>query len=168
MEKKILVVYGSKYGATEEIANHIGLLLNKAGLKTDVLKADKTIDSSPYAGVIIGSAVYIGLWRENVTRFVKRQLTALETKPVYVFVSGPLGEGDPNQLVEGWFFPKMIKPYIDRIQPKSVVAFGGKIDSEKLTGLERWMMKKTNSPTGDFRNWEEIDRWVLSIIDELK
>ncbi|MDD4355019.1 MAG: flavodoxin domain-containing protein [Candidatus Izemoplasmatales bacterium] len=165
--KNILIAYGSKYGATEEIARHIGQLMNKAGLHTDVLKADKKLDPSPYSAVIIGSAVYIGLWRENVTSFVKRQVSVLGNKPVWVFVSGPLGEGDPNELVEGWFFPKRVKPFIDQIQPRSIVAFGGKVDTEQLSGLERWMMKKINSPTGDYRNWEGINQWTQTIIEEL-
>lgn len=167
MAKKILVVYGSKYGATEEIALHIGTYLRKSGVEATVLKAEKGIDLTLYDGVVIGSAIYIGLWRENVTRFVKRNLEELGRRPIWIFVSGPLGEGDPNQLVEGWYFPKAIKPLIEQIKPKTVTAFGGKVDPDALSGLERWMMKKTNSATGDYRNWEDIDRWTQLIVEEL-
>ena len=71
MEKKILVAYASKYGATAEIAEKIGDVLSQAGLQTDVVPADQVRDPAAYMAVILGSAVYIGKWRKEAVKFLK-------------------------------------------------------------------------------------------------
>ena len=48
MEKKILVTYASKYGATKEIAEKIGEGLQQKGLQADVLPAGSIRDTAPY------------------------------------------------------------------------------------------------------------------------
>ena len=58
--KKTLVAYGTKYGATAEIAEKIGEVLRQAGLPTDVLPADHVHDLAGYQAVVLGSGVYMG------------------------------------------------------------------------------------------------------------
>jgi menaquinone-dependent protoporphyrinogen oxidase len=60
MEIQVLVAYATKYGATAEIAEKKGQVLRKAGLRADVLSADRVSDLAPYNAVVLGSAVYIG------------------------------------------------------------------------------------------------------------
>ena len=60
MEKKILVAYASKYGATAEIAEKISTVLNEAGLSTSVSSVKEVRGLASYDAVILGSAVYIG------------------------------------------------------------------------------------------------------------
>jgi len=35
---------------------------------------------------------------------------------------------------------------------------------EKLSGFEKWVMKKVGAPIGDFRDWEMISAWAKTII----
>jgi menaquinone-dependent protoporphyrinogen oxidase len=60
MDIQVLVAYATKYGATAEIAEKIGQVLHQAGLRTDVLPADRVSDLTPYNAVVLGSAVYVG------------------------------------------------------------------------------------------------------------
>ena len=62
---KVLVAYGTKHGATAEIAEKIGQVLRQAGLPTEVLPADGVGDLTPYKAVVLGSALYIGRWRKG-------------------------------------------------------------------------------------------------------
>ena len=57
MSTKVLVAYATKYSATAEIAEKIGQVLRQAGLRTDVLPADRVSDVSSYQAVVLGSAV---------------------------------------------------------------------------------------------------------------
>ena len=100
MDKNILVTYASKYGATQEIAEKIGDVLRQAGLQADVLPVDGIRDLTPYQAVILGSAVYIGKWPKEAVAFLQTNEKILADRPVWLFSSGPTGEGDPVELLE--------------------------------------------------------------------
>jgi menaquinone-dependent protoporphyrinogen oxidase len=168
MDEKVLVAYGTKYGATAEIAEKIGEVLRQAGPPADVLAADRAGDLSAYKAVVLGSAVYIGQWRKEAAKFLKDNEQALAGKPVWLFSSGPTGEGDPEELVQGWRLPGKLQPIADRIQPRDIAVFHGAVDADKLNFIERWMLKNVQSPIGDFRDWDAITSWAVGIAEELK
>ena len=168
MDEKVLVAYGTKYGATAEIAEKIGGVLRQAGLPTDVLSADRVGDLGAYKAVVLGSAVYIGQWRKEAVKFLRANEQALAGKPVWLFSSGPSGEGDPAELLQGWRFPGKLQPIADRIQPRDIAVFQGAVDADKLNFIERWMLKNVKSPIGDFRDWDAITSWAAGIAEELK
>ena len=168
MDKKILVAYATKYSATAKIAEKIGLVLREAGLGTDVLAVKSVKDLSPYKAIVLGSAVYIGKWRKDASAFLKANEAALAEKPVWLFSSGPTGKGTPDDLLKGWRFPKALQPVAERIRPRDMVIFHGDVNSEKLSGVEKWMVKNVKAPSGDFRDWGAITSWAESIADDLK
>lgn len=168
MDRKVLVAYGTKYGATAEIAEKIGQVLRQAGLRADVLSADRVADLNAYDSVVLGSAVYIGQWRKEAVRFLKDNEAALTTKPVWLFSSGPTGEGDPVELTQGWKLPGKLEPIADRIRPRDIAVFHGASDPEKLNFIEKWMLKNVKAPVGDFRDWEAIASWAGGIVEELQ
>jgi menaquinone-dependent protoporphyrinogen oxidase len=168
MNSKVLVAYASKYGATKEIAEKVGQVLNEAGFAADVLPVDKVNDIGPYQAVILGSAVYIGGWRKQAARFLKANEKALAEKMVWLFSSGPTGQGDPVELVQGWRFPKGLQHIADRVKPRDIVLFQGAAFPEKMSAIGRWMMKKVKAPLGDFRDWNAITVWAGTIAAKLK
>ena len=168
MDKQVLVAYATKYGATAEIAEKIGEVFRQAGLSADVLPADRVGDLSAYEAVVLGSAVYIGQWRKQAVKFLKANETALAERPVWLFSSGPTGEGDPVKLTQGWRFPGKLQPIADRIGPRDITVFHGASDPNKLSAIEKWMLKNVKAPVGDFRDWAAITAWAMAIADELK
>ena len=168
MNTQILVAYATKYGATAEIAEKIGQVLREAGLRTDVLPVDRVSDLSPYQAVVLGSAVYIGKWRKEAVKFLKANEKALAERQVWLFSSGPTGEGDAVELGEGWRFPKSLQPIADRIRPRDIAVFHGNVDMKKLNLIEKWMIKNVKAPVGDFRDWEAITSWATAIADALE
>jgi menaquinone-dependent protoporphyrinogen oxidase len=168
MTTQVLVAYATKYGATAEIAEKIGEVLRKAGLQVDVLPAGKVRDLAPYQAVVLGSAVYMGRWMKDAVKLLTANEAALAQKAVWFFSSGPLGEGDPVELLEGWRFPPLQQPIADRIQPRDIAVFHGALDIAKLNWLYRWIMKNFKSPEGDFRDWAAITAWAESIAAALK
>ncbi len=168
MEKKVLVAYASKYGSTAEIAKKIGEVIKQEGLAVDVLPANRVTDPAYYKAVVIGSAAYIGGWRKEASSFIRANEKLLVTKPVWIFSSGPAEKGDPVKLLEGWLYPKALKPVIDRIKPRDVTVFHGVINMEKLNFLEKRMIKMAKSGIGDFRDWAAIEKWAKGIAEEVK
>jgi menaquinone-dependent protoporphyrinogen oxidase len=168
MDIQVLVAYATKHGATAEIAEKIGQVLRQAGLPTDVLPADRVSDLTPYNAVVLGSAVYIGQWRKETVKFLKAKETVLAGKMVWLFSSGPTGEGDPVELTQGWRFPGKLQPIVDRIAPRDTAVFHGAVDVNKLNFIEKWMIKNVKAALGDFRDWEAITSWAMAIADLLK
>lgn len=168
MSAQVLVAYATKYGATAEIAERIGQVLRQAGLQADVLPADRVGDLAAYQAVVLGSAVYAGRWRKEAARFLEANEKALAARPVWLFSSGPVGEGDPVQLMKGWRFPEAQKPIAERIRPRDIALFHGALDMRKLNLLERLLLKAMKAPAGDFRDWDAITSWAQAIADAVQ
>ncbi|UCD36852.1 MAG: flavodoxin domain-containing protein [Fidelibacterota bacterium] len=168
MNKQALVAYATKYGATAEIAEKIGQLLRQAGLRADVLPVGRVRDLSPYKAVVLGSAVYMGRWRREAAMFLKANRKVLARQSVWLFSSGPTGEGDPVELLEGWRLPRALRPIADRIRPRDIAVFHGVLNLNKLNPVEKWIINNVKAPLGDFRDWNAITSWARSIADELK
>jgi menaquinone-dependent protoporphyrinogen oxidase len=168
MDTRILVAYATKYGAAAEIAEKIGQVLRQAGLRADVLPANRVSDLTPYQAVVLGSAVYIGQWLKEAATFLKANEKALAERPVWLFSSGPTGQGDPVALTQGWRFPKSLQLIADRIHPRDIAIFHGAVNTEKLNFIEKWMLKNVKAPAGDFRDWDAITSWATAIADALK
>lgn len=169
MDRKILVTCASKYGATAEIAKKIGEVLRQADLHVDVLDVDGVRDLNQYSAVILGSAVYVGKWHKAAVKFLQDNEKALADRPVWLFWSGPTGEGDPVELVDGVRLPPDLQPIADRIQPRDIAVFHGHINPDKISFIEKWAIKSlVKKPFGDFRDWGSITSWATFIADTLK
>jgi menaquinone-dependent protoporphyrinogen oxidase len=168
MESKVLVAYGTKYGATAGIAEKIGETFRGAGLQADVSSAGTVADLTPYVAVVLGSGVYAGQWRKEAVAFLTANEQPLAERPVWIFSSGPLGEGDPVEMVNGWTLPAALQPVVDRIQPREIVVFHGALDKAKLNLFEKLIMRMLKAPAGDFRDWEAIAAWAQGIAAALQ
>ena len=88
---RVLVVYASRYGATQEIAERIAATLRQQSLEATVQPANHADDPAGYDAAVIGSAAYYFHWMKPATEFVRRNRDALAHRPVWLFSSGPLG-----------------------------------------------------------------------------
>lgn len=167
MDRKILIAFGSKHGGTAEICERIAQHIQEKGVSVDVAPANQMADVDAYDTIVLGSSVYIGKWHKAVVKFVKTYEQTLMSKNVWFFCSGPTGKGDPEALLKGWKYPPKLKPMIENIQPKEIKVFHGVMDEQKLSGLERWMIKKVKAPTGDFRDWNAIAAWANKIVQDV-
>jgi menaquinone-dependent protoporphyrinogen oxidase len=153
MEIKVLVAYSSKYGATAEIAEKVGQVLK---------------DLKPYNAFVVGSAAYMFRWRADSISFLNKRQNLLAEHPTWLFSSGPLGKGDPVDLLKGERFPKALQPVVDRIRPLDIAVFHGFANMAKMNIFERFFFNKTPDSQGDFRDWEAISSWANGIASSLK
>lgn len=158
-----LVTYASQYGSTKEISERVASILSKSGAEVKLLPVSEVQSLDGYDNVVLGAAVYTGNWMPEAKQFVEEHASELSQKSVWVFSSGPVGQGDPVELLKGWEYPAAVKPTLDQIKPKDVTVFHGKLDLDKLGFVQRMMMKVMKAPTGDFRDWEMIDKWAEGV-----
>lgn len=168
MSEIVLVAYASKHGATAEMAAAIGDALQRAGLTVDVTPVDSAPPPWGYYAVVLGSAIYMGAWRKEAAEYLDKYADALAQRPVWLFSSGPTGEGDPAELMKGWEFPDNLKALVERVQPQGIIVFHGKLDPETLNFAERMILKMVKAPVGDFRHWDEITGWAGQIAGRLQ
>lgn len=167
MAQKILVIYASKYGATAEIAERIGQTLVDQGLACSVLPAQDVQGLNAYHAVVLGSAVYMGQWRKEARQFLKRHQQELSQRKVWLFSTGPTGDGEAEELLHGWVLPKSLQPIVDSIGVQEIAVFHGNIQVERLNSFEKWILKKVHAASGDFRDWQAITAWAESIAQAL-
>ena len=155
---KVLIAAASKHGATSDIARHIGATLTTAGFDVDVRSPRDVESVTPFDAVIIGSAVYAGRWLQEARRLIDRDSTALKTKRVWLFSSGPLGDPlMPEDPPEGL---ALLGGATHAIQHR---VFAGKADRSTLGFGERAIFALVKAPEGDFRPWEAVGEWASEI-----
>ena len=157
---KLLVTYASKYGSTAEIAEVIGKELAKRSYDVEVKSINDVGSLAGYDGFVIGSAVYAGSWVKSAAKFLRSNQEILADYPTWLFSSGPTGQGDPNELMDGWTFPENLAAVREKIKPKDVILFHGNLDPDKLNFAERMIIKSVKATIGDFRDWLVIRGWA--------
>ncbi len=170
---RVLVAYSSKYGSTRGIADRIADRLREAGHEVDIEHCDDVEYPEGFDAFVIGSAAYVGKWRKEARKFVRRNHELLASRPVWLFSSGPLGterfdaEGN-DMLVEAR--PKEFDEFAELIRPRGDMVFYGALRKEELRGPDRmvsWMPDNGLLPDGDFRDWDAIDEWARQVAAEL-
>ena len=170
----VLVGYASKYGATQGIAERIAATLVADGHDAQALPLASVESTADYDAFVIGSAAYMGSWRKDATRFVRKHSSTLATSPVWLFSSGPLGTATTDAhgrdvLTEA--APKQFAEFKESITPRAMQVFFGALDPAKLRRRDRLIRKMPAGhellPEGDFRDWAAIQAWAERIADEL-
>jgi len=165
--RRVLVAYASKHGATASMAERIGHTLQKAGLTVNTTSLATKPDPADYDAVIMGSAVYMGQWRSEATHFLADHIMALAERPVWLFSSGPTGNGNAVELLNGWRYPARLGPLVQRIQPQDTAVFSGALTPADLGLRERLLTWLVRAPAGDFRDWTAVDDWGTSVGEAL-
>ncbi len=165
---KLLVTYASKYGSTAEIAEVIGKELRKRNYEVEVKSVEDVDSLVGYDGFVIGSALYAGGWIKNAAEFLRANQKLLAKHPVWLFSSGPTGQGDPNDILDGWTFPEDLGSVVETIKPKEIILFHGNLDLDRLNFAEKMIIKSVKATVGDFRDWLVIRGWARAIDLELQ
>jgi menaquinone-dependent protoporphyrinogen oxidase len=163
MGMKILVAVASKHGSTREIAETVAQELQVQGLIVELKDVSEVIQVSSYDAVVFGSAVYAGSWLQEAKSFAEAFRTQLSKVPVWLFSSGPIGAENPKPQDD----PNMLAAPLGGVKPRDHHVFVGKLDPGTLGLGERLIIKAFKSPTGDFRNWEEIRGWARGVATQL-
>jgi menaquinone-dependent protoporphyrinogen oxidase len=160
MEMRILVAHASRHGATRVIATVVARVLERAGHAVDVLHVGEVGHLAEYDAVVVGSAVYHRHWLEEATTFVRTNREVLATRPVWLFSSGPLGSTPAVAPVE---LPELQRT----VGPRGHAVFPGALEVDRLSRRERLLRRLPRArralPEGDFRDWDEIDRWAQDV-----
>jgi menaquinone-dependent protoporphyrinogen oxidase len=178
----VLVVYGSRHGGTEGIAERIGEVLRSEGLEATVSSARDVRDVTGADAFVIGSGVYMGSWLDEPLDFMRRNVETLAIRPTWLFSSGPL-PGSSKETVDtdpvtqalgptegpGSGGRKKVEALASAIGPRGHEVFLGAFDPDAppKTMAERVVrmlpISKGILPHGDFRDWDHVEAWAREI-----
>ncbi|MBA7703590.1 hypothetical protein ES703_112376 [subsurface metagenome] len=185
-KNKILIVYGTRYGATTGTAEEIAKVLQDGELDVKVvnLKKEKVRDIAEYELIVIGSGMQIDRWTRKAVGFLKRFSRELENKKVALFVSSgaqALTEHDGNPEEIGRARKKYLEEKASKynLNPISMGLFGGIWDynnmpfwAKKFMGplkikIKAAGIKETKPGVYDTRNWDAIQNWAKELAKKL-
>ena len=157
---KILVAYASKHGSTAEIAEAVADEIRRYGVEADLVEAGAVKDLAPYAGVVLGSAVYMKRWRPSARRLLGHLEGRLGDRPLWIFSSGPVGDAefDPD-----WCEPAHVLARAQRLNLRDHVIFGGRVPQDPGNFVERAMLRNTPPDQHDKRDFDAIRSWAREV-----
>ena len=192
MMTRILVAYATMAGSTAEVAQVVGEELSKAGLQADILPVGDVSDLESYDGVVLGGPMIMG-WHRGCLRFLKKYRSALQHKPLALFmlamsltqtgeisVDGlavtvdenlPKPPAKPGSLSFREKYAQLshyLQPALKAARPARPVSigfFGGRLEYGRL----KWWavlfaMLIIQAPAGEKRNWPAIRTWAAGLV----
>ena len=97
----VLVAYGGGQGTTRGIADRVAEVLRAAGQVVDVRPVGTVGDLSGYDAFVVGGAVHRGRWHPEVVAFLRAHAHELVYRPVWLFSTGPAGDGTGDEARDG-------------------------------------------------------------------
>lgn len=163
MDKKVLVAYASRAGATAEVAEEVSKTLAAEGLMVDVLPVQKVESLEAYSALVLGSAARIGKLVPETMRFARKFSRQIKGIKVAYFVSCLTMFKDTPETratVTGY-----LKSLVKLKEPLDIGLFGGAMIPEKIPGF--WSKVMKNAERGDYRDWDKIREWARGVAQKL-
>ena len=172
---KVALIYGTRYGATEDTAKWIANGMGSADvevLNIESIDLDETVQR--YDKFIIGSGIWIDGAHKRLMELLSTHKEQIQQKIIASFiVCGTTGEDEAGRLrIEG-YFKRFHKPLT--VKPKIQRHFGGRMVIEKLSEKDRKLLDNfyRNVLKKEFVSWdrtkpEEAKKFGLELFSSAK
>lgn len=158
MSDTVLIAYATRHGYTAEAAEHMAEAIRGIGLEVEVKPAAEVDSLEGYKAVILGTPVKGDNPMPDAIAFAERFRSELNELPTALFGLSML-LSDPSEENK-----KSVISILNRLRfemrPIGIGAFGGVRDEKKLPFVLKWTAKRSQIPTGDFRDWEAMKEWA--------
>jgi menaquinone-dependent protoporphyrinogen oxidase len=169
MENKVLVVYASVHGSTQEIAEKIAATMREEGLEVDLHPIREVRKLDGYRLVVLGAPLYMFRWHKDALRFLSQHRRAIEGGlEIAIFAGGPIGESDEKawQEVRSQLEEELARfPWL---KPLRVEIVGGKFDPTRLRFPYNLIPAMKQMPPSDLRDWAAIRTWARDLALQLQ
>ena len=160
-DRPVLVAYASRHHGTEGIAREVATTLRADGLRVDFRRAQNVASVGRYVAVVVGSAVYMAQWEEAALALLRRERATLARRPVWLFSSGPVGDGKTTRRPETVPHPEVVAGLADEIGVRGSAMFGGRVDTDEA-GFDMEVMAAAGLQ-GDWRDLSRVRAWSHAV-----
>jgi menaquinone-dependent protoporphyrinogen oxidase len=172
---KIGFIYSTVDGHTIEICERLVKVAQEGGFSATLIELTPaaSINLEPFDQVVIGASIRYGKHRPEVTRFIKDNVAAIESKHGAFFSVNAVARKPEKKQPD-------TNPYVRKFfrnitwQPTVIGIFGGKINYSKYKFWDRTMIRfimwMTKGPTAldsnvDFTNWDEVEAFGRTVCE---
>ena len=168
--QKIVLIYGTRYGATEDTAHWIAKGIGRPVDVINIEKLDFDESMKKYDQIIIGSGIWIDGAHKRLMELLSTHKEQIQPKIIASFiVCGTTGEDEAGKKrIEG-YFEKFLKPLDTK--PPLQAHFGGRMIIDKLTDNDRKLLDNfyRNILKKEFVSWdrtkpEEAERFGADLV----
>ncbi len=179
---KVIIAYGTRYGATQGVAERMSEWLHEDNIDSDIInvKKDSWPELSLYKGLIFGSGIKIGQWTKEMKNFVKKnkeEINALKGPKVFFVCSGYAAIPERYQEIKEEYCKKVLGDF--GVTVDTYEAFGGvmNVSSDSPIGwLDKKILKVAGKDTPNFdpdgvndsRDWDKIKKFTQEFIQRIK
>ncbi len=171
--KKVLVSYASAHGSTAEVAQFVGKVLQEHDFAVTVASVNDVKSVSGYDAFILGSAIHAGMWLTPMSVFFERHENEMVGKPVYFFMTC-IRVLEPDGLRHA-LSNYVHQETMQKLGVQDIGVFAGKLNWDEIDLQERWALslrydgsEVPGSRNDDFRDWNAIRAWAVSVREALE
>ncbi|MDR0713253.1 MAG: flavodoxin domain-containing protein [Bacteroidales bacterium] len=157
---KTAIIYTSKHGTTEKVAQMIAERLTGNQVSIIDLKKEKCPDVNSFEGIILGTSIYASAPSKTMQCFCKENIEALKQKRLALFVCGMEPDSAKQQQELAKAYPQELYEYA-----VSKCFAGGEFQFEKMNFFERAIIKriaKTDKSVSQIKK-DAIDKFVIGL-----
>jgi menaquinone-dependent protoporphyrinogen oxidase len=178
--RRILIIYGTRYGQTAKIAERIGNMITDQGHTVTLAKGDEVasdVSLANYDGVVVGASILFGHHQRYIERFVHRHRDKLNEMPSAFFsVSGSAASTNERARAVA---RRCVDEFLRTTgwRPRTVAVLGGAIAYSKYGAFTRLMLRFASRRSGDrslrrdyeATDWTQVTRFadeILALLSE--
>ena len=172
---KIIIIYSTTDGHTREICSRLLKIAEKENNEVKLISIEDVtnIDLNKFDKIIIGASIRYGKHSPKVYNFINKNLQILDKKSNAFFsVNVVARKPNKNQPETNPY----LKRFLSKIswKPKELAVFAGKIDYQKYSMFDRYMIRMimwiTKGPTHpktniEFTDWDQVNKFGKLICD---
>jgi menaquinone-dependent protoporphyrinogen oxidase len=166
--KKILMIYGTRYGSTREISEKIAEILREKQLELKLVNISEE-DVPPlreYDGVLIGTGIRIGKWTKKIKKFVKKNLDNLNNRAFKLGFYISCGTASKKEKVQ-----EAIENFLLKIAEELGLnldiydAFGGIYDLRENSPIGKIVRAALKAGLKEEEGWETVEDKLYDLRD---
>jgi menaquinone-dependent protoporphyrinogen oxidase len=168
VRKRVLIVYGSGFGSTAEIAHAIAKELQELNITTQVLPVERA--RAPYVdeAVIIGAPIRYDRWLTEVRSYIRKYQNELSSTYVaYFYTCLALVKQPSSSFNSVQVYDQTLIKMNRNVEPIMVAGFPGTLQPKRMPWYYRYPLKLIamgkGVEDGDYRNWDMIRRWSRQV-----
>ena len=172
---RVLVMFDTRDGQTEKIANKISRNIQEMRINVDTMNINDTKDIElNYDAILLGGPIHWGSHTQSLSQFVKSNNDKLNNIPTAFFSVSLAASGDEREQAKA-------QEYLDdflkssTLMPLTSTTMAGALKYPKYNLLLRWTMKTIVAYSGrsevndlsrvyEYTDWSQVDKFTESFI----